>query len=128
MLAEQANSDPLIPEGIFGKPKTGPQELVLRRFSSFDASITLIRETAEQLGISVLQLGILIAMPYPHQMYDWTSGRKRPSPVYRDRMVWLTLMALKGAQVYGIQNIYWDTGTIIWKENFGPKENLESHA
>lgn len=84
----------------------------LSRFMSFSSAEWLIRETAEECGVSLLGLGILVGLPDPHAVYQWTAGYRRPAPVYAAR---LHALALIGKEAFWIERINWVTGEIKWK-------------
>jgi hypothetical protein len=97
----------------------------LSRFISFAASEVLIRETAELCKVSLLQLGVLLGIYDPHHIYQWTTLRKRPSPVYLSRLHKLALIEAKfPSQVFWMRSINWTTGHIFWKDGYLPPEDM----
>ncbi len=80
------------------------------------AELVLV-ESVEVLRIrSPWALAKLLGCPWPHQVYTWLDGTKRPSSLYMARLVWLHMMNASGVRLMTVDSIDWDSGEIFWKE------------
>ena len=86
-------------------------------YPPFEGSVLVLRKSVDVLRInSDWALAKLLGCPWPHQIYTWLDGTKRPSSLYMSRLVWLHIMHANGARLRLIDSIDWDAGEIIWKE------------
>ena len=86
-------------------------------YPPFAGAELVLRESVAVLRInSPWALAKLLGCPWPHQIYTWLDGTKRPSSLYMARLVWLHIMHASGARLRLIDSIDWDAGDIFWKE------------
>ena len=112
----------LIPADTFAvEPRGDPHGM---RWGSQTSRELILRATADALEISLIQLGKLIGMPFPHLIYRWNSKR-RVGQIYAAGMSYLLILAIRGERIYGIKSIDWTPGRIEWLDNFGPRGTKE---
>ncbi len=86
-------------------------------YPPFEGSVLVLRKSVDVLRInSDWALAKLLGCPWPHQIYTWLDGTKRPSSLYMARLVWLHIMHASGTRLRLIDSIDWDAGEIFWKE------------
>ena len=75
-------------------------------YPPFEGSVLVLRKSVDVLRInSDWDLAKLLGCPWPHQVYTWLDGTKRPSSLYMSRLVWLHIMHANGARLRLIDSI-----------------------
>ena len=85
------------------------------QYSNHGASIAALYDVIDAIGASKYQLGRLLGMAYPVNVYGYFSGRRRPSQLMLTRALGLLELHRAGVQFAWVRGIDWEAGTITWR-------------
>ena len=114
----------LLPANTYGaQPQATPGSTFLR-YSTFSASLNVLEDLKEYMGVTPYRLGVLLGMEHPHMPYEWFRGRKRPSQDNCIKMMKLLVMVnYQGLRLPFVDSINWATGEIRYKGRGDDKGN-----
>ena len=84
-------------------------------YSKHGGSLMALGEVMDVLGSTRYQMGRLLGLAFPNNVYSYFSGRRRPSPLILTRAIGLLALHRAGVQFARVRSIDWELGEIHWR-------------
>lgn len=85
------------------------------KYANHYASSVVLLDVMDAIGATKYQLGRLLGLANPDNVYHYFNGRKRPAQFVLARAIELLILERAGVQFALVRSVDWELGEIRWR-------------